>query len=343
MKNVLRWAGRQKESLVFCDLPFTQIKVTSEGDVNMCCWQGRRTLGNLREQGLDGVWFGETAESIRAETLAGRLHSRCARGFCPHQYQPLVADKSALHPPYPAELELDLPNTHCNIGGPRPSETTPACIMCRRSALRFLPQEDHLDDVCRLLRPLMPHLHSIHVQGIAEPFWKDRLFDVTDLLGFAAHKTRVLLSTITNGTVLPEDRLERWLCDFPRSRLLFSIDAATPETYRRIRRIDAFDLVTRTVRNAARNRRPGQTVEILHTINTMNVHECVAMVDFAAEAGVDGMEFNPTDPVDESMTSFTVHVGNAPIFRKAQQDVIGRARATGVRVRFLRNLDLNLA
>jgi hypothetical protein len=131
-------------------------------------------IGNVLEKTFDEIWFGEAAEAVRVSTAEGKLHKRCQRPGCPFSSAATpFPSKHIIYNEYPTFLEIDLPNTHCNVGGLRPDPiTSPACIMCERSAPNFQPEEDHLFEVLGRLKHVMSNLGQIHIQGIAEPFLK---------------------------------------------------------------------------------------------------------------------------------------------------------------------------
>lgn len=160
---------------VFCSLPFSKIKVRPNGNVNMCCYQ-QGILGNLFTQDFQDIWSSKLAEEIRDSILALRLHSVCEGwGGCPYLVSSKVPKKISVEHDYPTWLEFDLPNTHCNIGGTSPTPNT-ACFMCPRSSPNFRPEpEDRSYELADRLKFLMPYLTQIHIQGTAEPFWKDRV------------------------------------------------------------------------------------------------------------------------------------------------------------------------
>ncbi len=228
----------------FCSKPFSSARITCEGEVYVCCWQRSVAVGNLFEESFEAIWNGKRLAEIRAATLRGELHASCetANG-CPYHFRPRGPGEQAL-PAYPETIEVDVPNTHCNIGGYAPTPET-ACIMCERAQSDFRPhRSDRLLEALTTLRPLVGHLTRIHVQGVAEAMWQDYFFRVLDALEFDRHRDRVLVSVISNGIVFDADKRRRFFERCPRSAAHFSVDAATRETYVKVRRLDAFDRVS---------------------------------------------------------------------------------------------------
>ena len=333
---------------VFCGYPFTRVRVTAEGNVAMCCFQRPDPLkpdiaylGNLLKDSFDEIWFSELAEDIRNTTMKGELADLCRVPGCPYlSMRKPYPTHHVIYNEYPTFLEIDLPNTHCNVGGTTPSEKNPACIMCERASPHFVPEVDKLADVIPRLINIVPNLTQIHIQGIAEPFYKDLLFNLLDWLEFDKYKDRITISTTTNGTLFKPEVREKFLQRCPHSITNFSIDAATPETFKKIRIFDCFERVLENMYSFNKERiRPRQFLRICNNINTMNIHEAVAMVQIAANADAEYIEFNPTDGFNREIL---VNEQNCGMFKKAQDDIIRECERLGVPYNFIRPLDLGL-
>lgn len=318
----------------FCSHPFRRIKISAEGDATMCCFQHRKCLGNLLELSLEDLWHGKVAQAVREETLAGRLHPACLTKSCPLVHLKDRPTQEVLHFAYPREFEIDLPNQHCNIGGEEPTEEHPACLMCERH-LFYVKQEDRLNEVCQKLQPYIHYVNHVHIQGVAEPFWKDRIFEIIDNLGIEPHKNQIMVTTTTNGTIFTQARQERFL-KYPNSSVTFSIDACTPETFKLIRRVDMYDKIVENLMAYASQRREGQHLRIHNNINLLNLHEVVGMVELAAKANC-LVEFNPT----YNAPMICVNESNVHLFQKAQDDILAAAKRLGVQVGFMRDFALD--
>lgn len=334
---------------VFCGYPFSRVRVTAEGNVAMCCFQrpnplspSTTYLGNLLENTFDEIWFGEIAEEIRLKTAEGTLAERCSSApGCPFvSMRKPYPTQQVIYNEYPTFLEIDLPNTHCNVGGKTPGPDNPACIMCERAAPFFQPEEDHLAQVIPRLANIVPNLSQIHIQGIAEPFYKDLFFQLLDWLGYDKHREKITISTTTNGSIFKPAVRKHYLGRCPHSITNFSLDAATASTYKAIRILDCFDNILSNLYAFNKERvRPKQFLRIHNNINTMNVHEVVDMVRIAAKADAEYVEFNPTDGFNWPIL---VNESNCGLFRKAQDDIIAECRRLKVPYNFLRPLDLGI-
>lgn len=338
----------------FCEFPFNRVRVTSEGNLSMCCFMRPDPLqnpndayiGNVLVNSFDEIWLGELAESIRSETLSGRLHKKCNAPGCPFvSMQSPYPKKEVVYNEHPSFLEIDLPNTHCNVGGISPSFNSPACIMCERSSPFFKPEKNKLFEVLEKIKYIVPNLKQIHIQGIAEPFYETResnhlLFDILDILQFDKYANQITISVTTNGTLLKKNVIEEYLTRIPHSITNFSIDASTPETFKKIRIFDCFDKVIENLYEFSRRRiRSRQFLRIHNNINTINVNEVIGMVRIAHKANVDYVEFNPTNGFK---TDILVNQENCGIFKKAEIDIIDECKKLNVPLNFIRPLDLNM-
>ena len=323
----------------FCRYPFQKLKICSNGDVNFCCFQRDGTcIDNILEVSLERIWNSRLAKDVRYATSNGELHKFCQQEGCPfyHRKDKLagVHDPDAVFTKFPIDIELDLPMQHCNIGGLDPKAGT-VCIMCER-ATRFEKQEDRVDEICDVLRPYAKHIRFLHIQGIAESFWKDRIFEVVDRIGIDVQKTRI--TTYTNGTILGGERLTKWL-KYPWTCTTFSIDAAKPETYKKIRIWDAYERIIANMTELSRRRcHPYQSLQIHNNINMLNINEVEGMVEIAAQVKADYLSFNPTHHFgDNEVSNNNVH-----LFKEAQTKIIKRAAQINVNVGFIRDFGLDL-
>lgn len=339
---------------VYCEFPFNRVRITADGWVSFCCYMRPNPtskleevyLGNLLTNSFDEIWFGDKAESIRNSVLQGDLHPLCQCPGCPYLFASKpYRKKEAIYDVHPNFLEIDLPNTHCNIGGLNPNPQSPACIMCERSDPNFRKEEDHLFEVLSKIKHIIPNINQIHIQGIAEPFYQTRangflLFEVMDALDFDDHSDRITLSLTTNGTLFKKSVREQYLNRAPHSITNFSIDACTPETFQKIRILDCFDKVIENLYAFSSERvRNRQFLRIHNNINIINVHEVVGMVHIAHKANVEFVEFNPTNGFNKEIL---LNQSNCGLFAKAQEDIINECVKLGVPYTFMRPLDLGL-
>lgn len=331
----------------YCERPFNRLKIDSDGSYQSCCHQ-KSKYGNIFEKSiqLEDIFKSNTIKEVRKSTLNNYLHSTCNNSTCPyftgvkeHRFEVELTK-------YPTDLEIALPSTWCNIGGLDPTPDT-ACIMCPRSSMFYmnsLPKEDNTDRILEFVKPAMPTLKVLSILGIAEPFYKGRIFDIFDKLDYKKYKENIWFWTFTNGTIFSPKYQDLFIDEYTFNHSLgFSLDAATPETYKKIRRIDSFKTTNRNLEryfNKVNKIKPKQHYSYTtYNINLLNVHEMLKMVRFSYDIGVTKIQFNPTYlPVSDIKLNkeMILNKNNWQIFWDKQLEVEQLAKTLGVKLEFYR-------
>lgn len=288
-------------------------------------------------------------DNIRNDTRIGILHKLCREsGSCPYlnesenpEWNSWFSKKENTfgYNDYPLMLELDLPNTHCNIGPGIPSEDNPACIMCARNIDGFVQDTFHnFRERCEKIKFFIPFLMNIHIQGYAEPFYKDIIFETLKWLDFNSHHQKTMISTITNGIYFNKKLSKRFDDLSEKTCVIFSIDAGTKDTYKKIRTANAYELVIKNLIEYGNNKSGGlHLLQINNNINMLNVKECVKMVEDAKKANVDTIQLGPTDPMP-STRSICINDSNRGLFIENFELARIRAEELGVSIRLLKGV-----
>jgi MoaA/NifB/PqqE/SkfB family radical SAM enzyme len=178
----------------------------------------------------------------------------------------------------PSSVEIELTN-RCNL----------ACIQCLRS-LGLKPYQlgdVDFDDYRRMLAQF-PQLVSICLNGFGEPLMHPRFLEIVAYTRATLPGTKITI--YSNGMLLVGELLER-LPGSGLSEINVSIDAATPETYRKVRRGGELAVVHANLRALlAARRRAGSLlprVGVNFVLLNENEGELVRFVEQAAELGVD--------------------------------------------------------
>jgi radical SAM protein with 4Fe4S-binding SPASM domain len=133
-----------------------------------------------------------------------------------------------------------------------------------------------------------PDLEHLHLQGLGEPMMHPRFFD---MVAYAAARG-VRVTTNTNFTVLSPARAQRCITS-GLDCMHVSVDAATPETYARIRERSRLERVARNMgflqaaREEAGAARP--VVRLVTVIMRQNLEELPALVRLAHAWGCASM------------------------------------------------------
>ena len=232
------------------------------------------------------------------------------------------------------QVELELPNFHCNIGGEDPTTGQMACLMCPRSLRDFKREDDHVASICDSLKPHVANIQRLEISGLAEPFWRDRIFEILESLDLN-RDSNIKIVTTTNGTLLNKTTRDRWFDLVPKSEIRFSIDATNPETYVRIRRIHEFDLVVENMNQYCRERDPDRHVAVLgNNINMLNVDELDEMVQMTKDNFCHVLSLVTTASVGPHLNDICLNTSNESLFREAAEKARRKAKELKVNVRF---------
>lgn len=240
----------------FCSYPFQRVEIMhgwgdkNDGDVNygnvfVCCMSLVPTpIGNYLEQSMEEIWNSKTAQDIRHSILDGS-YKYCNHKLCPKiqsgilpdynrltpQEKAIVDSKQVVMSPMPQRLLLCFDRS-CNL----------SCPSCRTHKIvhgqgKEFDKSMYLSE--KLIEDLFakPHSNPINlmITGSGDPFASKvyrRLIESIDGKDFP----NLRLDLFTNGVLLtPEQwqKLERVHGNI--GMISISIDAATAETYKKVR------------------------------------------------------------------------------------------------------------
>jgi hypothetical protein len=317
----------------YCSLPFDRMKIDSDGSYQSCCHQ-TTYYGNILTDNttIEEAFKGKTLVSVKNSVMSSKMHPGCNNTKCPLYFTLLERDFDVTLSKYPKQIELALPSSWCNIGGLNPTPDT-ACIMCPRSSERYISNfvniPDNTDLLLDIIKPAIPHLETFTLLGIAEPFYKGRLFDVLDRIEFKKYKDSILFWTFCNGSLFGEKYQDMFVDEYTsKSCIGFSIDAATPETYIKIRRLDYYAIIQKNleryfnkVNNLGYKRDWSFTA---YNINMLNLHEMEDMLRFGNNIGANKVQYTLTyisDPGMKIDKNLLCNAKNWNLFWEKQQRI----------------------
>lgn len=163
------------------------------------------------------------------------------------------------------------------------------CVMCPRTGPTWDRDGFIGEDILAKIEGFLPFALHLQLHGVGEPLLSPAFWRMLDLIrnhGIAFSEVN------SNGLLLDDNRIER-LVDSDLSLINISLDAATPETYRRIRGGD-FAKVLDNIRRL-RSRRDGHgrrlpKIVINMTLMVENIKELPAFVDLACDLDIDGVQ-----------------------------------------------------
>jgi sulfatase maturation enzyme AslB (radical SAM superfamily) len=218
---------------MICGHVFESIGVRANGDI--VCWdvdvRGQRVYGNVFKDRIADVFNGLEYREIREWFLKSRPDTWCpaVNHHCPlRSVQAKGTERKDECRVRTIRLE---PATYCNLACPVcPVEASfkHDPILRETRGSKLLPLEAMLDVVAQL-----PDLELIEYYGYGEPFLnKDSIRFLREV-----RRTRpnVVIVTNTNGTVLTPGQIQAIATESLLHRVVFSIDGATAESYRKYR------------------------------------------------------------------------------------------------------------
>jgi len=275
---------------MYCLRPFYMMIVEPGGECRSCCEaHASKSFGNILRDGPEGVWRGEGAREMRESILDGSYRF-CLDG-CPIYQRVLALRESGGDPrtgtmdlgacvsrepmgrdlEWPAHLHVGH-DTRCNI----------RCRKCHHWTIEVDEAEtDRVGDLCL---GMLPHASGLAMSGCGELFFSPSYAKV--LRGVEAMPNLFKMHAITNGTLLTPGRwgsLGDVASKIARGSLRVSVDAATRETYDKVRRGGDFDVLAANLRFLGS--RPISQKLMSMVVEMDNFREMPAFVRLAAEWG----------------------------------------------------------
>jgi MoaA/NifB/PqqE/SkfB family radical SAM enzyme len=210
------------------------------------------------------------------------------------------------------------------------------CVMCPWTELR--PEAARMSwDTFTRIAEYFPLAQGVDLSGGGEPTTHPRLADMVRV----AKEAGCEVGFSTNGTLL-DPGLAETLVSLGQDWICFSVDAATAETYERIRQGAEFEAVMRNI-EALRDMKIARHSKVpkmmlLFVMMRENFQEMPACVELAYELGVEQIIFKNLDVIlkdgDDRRRLFS-HEGRSladvePVMAEAEQ----RARKLGIGLRF---------
>jgi len=185
-----------------------------------------------------------------------------------------TATRPAFVPTLPRSLYLETTN-RCD------SE----CQTCIRTFLTLEPPADLTLEKVKAIVEQFPALDRVVLHGIGEPLLNREIFDIVAYL-----KTRVPVVLFNSDAVSLTPKRARRLIESGLDEYRVSMDAATPDTYMKLRGVDQFDRVVANVRCLIALQRemarPTPRVSLWLTASRVNLDELPAFVRLAGDLGV---------------------------------------------------------
>jgi MoaA/NifB/PqqE/SkfB family radical SAM enzyme len=160
------------------------------------------------------------------------------------------------------------------------------CQTCIRTFRSLEPPADLTLEQVKAIAEQFPVLERVVLHGIGEPLLNVEIFEIIAYL-----KTRAATVLFNSDAISLTAKRALRLIESGLDEYRVSMDAATRQTYRRLRGVDQFDRVAANVRRLVafeRERsRSAPRVSLWFTASRANLPELLAFVRLAADLGVD--------------------------------------------------------
>lgn len=284
----------------YCHHPFRNFEVDEVGDVHICCGAlvGGAAIGNVQRQNHEEIWNSDVAKAFRESCTDGSFQ------YCSRSCGLLMADT------LPKTTELPKSYQHPMVTGPRfinlKHDVTCNlwCASCRHEVIVANKDQRRQLDVVRdqVIFPLLrDDVEELRIAG-GELFASKHYREIVGRLSRAAFPS-LKIRIVTNGNLLTEREWKR----FPHLAemiecLEVSVDAATEQTYRRVRRGGNWKALQTNLEGIGRRHRAGLIPEfqLNFVVQKMNYREMPDFVRMALHYGA-RVRF---DPVHNQLGAF---------------------------------------
>lgn len=223
----------------FCVAPFTTLLLEPDGQVGACRHKGAEyPVGNILTQSFDEIWNSQFIQNWRQEFLNGTPRT-CATevkdqkcNLCP-QYNKLISNiqTTAVQKKGPARIAFNF-NGHCNL----------ECNMCH-----IWQKPNGLYDKINFWNKLdewIVDLEEVEMLS-GEPFIQKDTYKLIDYLH--VKKPNLDWTLTTNANWVLSDHIKSKLNLIRIKNIIISLDAATEDTYKKIRIKGKFNLAIKTL------------------------------------------------------------------------------------------------
>ncbi|NSW45214.1 MAG: radical SAM protein [Bacteroidales bacterium] len=232
-----------KNRQIICHAPFKSLTFFFGGKV-MACWHNKQYLiGQIPENTIEEIWFGEKLKKLREHIIANNLSLGCFE--CDKNIQNgFYTSAGAWRYDYLPEAKSEFP---VSIDFQTSNQCNNECIMCigeYSSAIRMHREKKNNyrnpygKEFIQQLELFIPHLKEASFSG-GEVFLSEHYFEIWEK--FAQINPDIVVSVTTNGTVV-NDRV-RSLLNKLKFNINISIDSLDKNVFERIRKNSQLDIV----------------------------------------------------------------------------------------------------
>jgi uncharacterized Fe-S cluster-containing radical SAM superfamily protein len=309
-----------------CPLPFERFDIGPDGGVMVCCGHWLPTsIGNFMTDPIEGVLNSERAQSIRKSVTDGS-YRYCNHLDCGAMIQDSLPTRDQLKTPRTREA-VARGNYHldgvsqlmfafdqsCNL----------SCPSCRTQLITEKASEStqKAKAVEEKLLPMLPTLRVLNINPAGELFASKPSRKLLEMIDDELCPN-LKLDIISNGTLFTEDEWNKFPGIHNRVRSVrISIDAATKETFEKLRRLGKYGPFVENMRflKGLRSDRVIQELKFSFTYQLDNFREMHDFVAFCDEMNADFAVFERLQNIAFSCDEFrrkAVHLPDHPHYEE---------------------------
>ncbi len=273
---------------VECRTIFNHVELNQTGELQCCCVPfviGR--IGNVEEGSIESIWTG-IVHKIMCLAINNRTYSFCNSEMCPvfigrerNGKIDLINEYMNIED-FPRNLLVNFEDS-CNL----------RCESCRDKVqiANGKEYEKNIRYADLLIEKVLPHVEFIIMAGTGEVFvgkGYERMY-----LSDAMRKVK-WIRLLTNGTLFNKQNWEKFSKNkLGKIFLTVSVDAATKETYEKLRRNGNFDILRENMEFASQLRKSGKLsyFRMNFVVQKKNYQEMPLFVQWGKQLGADEVFF----------------------------------------------------
>jgi MoaA/NifB/PqqE/SkfB family radical SAM enzyme len=278
-----------------CTKPFNSLEVHYRGECYICCpeWNNN-SIGNIYQNSIDEIWNSPKAIEIRQSINDGSF-KYCNHKTCPFiqaQDLPLKEKDVSLTPlEKPNYLMLNYDRS-CNL----------SCPSCRTEKIMSLPgspQYEMAEKITKtidtfFIKNLEDSYLKINITGSGDPFASVIYKKFLESIDGKKHP-RLLIDLQTNALLLNEDNWNNLKNIHSNINDLFiSVDAATEQTYKIVRRLGNFNQLLKNLHfiSNLRKQRKINLLQARFVVQDLNFSEIPSFIKLFLKLRFDVIEFS---------------------------------------------------
>jgi hypothetical protein len=307
-----------------CPLPFERFDIGPSGDVLVCCGHWLPTsIGNFIKEPVDSVLNSARAQKIRASVADGS-YKYCNHLECGAMAQGSLATREQLSH---ARTRNAVATNNWRLDGVDEimfafdQSCNLSCPSCRTSRIveKMSDSIEKVRAVEEKLVPLLPTVRVLHINPAGELLASKPSRKLLELIS-DERCPDLMLDIISNGTLFSEQEWSKFPGIHGKVRSIrISIDAASKETFEKLRRLGKYAEFVENMRFLGRLRasRAIPQLKFSFTYQLDNFREMRAFMDFCAEMNADYAIFERLQNIafsHEEYKARAVHYPDHPLY-----------------------------